>query len=319
MTEWEEVKAYLNNCRDIALLVHDKPDGDCLGSGLALGLGLKGIGFKPLMYLSEPLPELYRFLPGQDMIRIGPPETIVPGAVIIAVDCGDENRYKTIIPPGSQVINIDHHASNTNFGDLNIVDPSAAAAGEIIYRLFIEGKIEISPDIATCLYIALATDTGSFRFSNMTRNTFAIAGDLVELGAHLDLIRNKLYETRPFDELLTIKAALKTLFRSQDGKLMTCTLPYSDLKNDNLFTAETDGITNMMKSVEGVEVAMLFKELKPDEVKVSFRSKVYFDVNDLAQVFKGGGHPRAAGCTIYDSLDKAYSLVTAEFQRRMEG
>lgn len=318
MSEWEMLNSILVNYEEAVILVHEKPDGDCLGSGLALGLALQKRGVKALLYLPEPLPDLYSFLPGQEMIRTGDQE-IIQGVLVIAVDCGDEFRFRYKIPEGSTIINIDHHTSNTGFGDLNLIDTHAAAAGEIIYRLLIQGDIEINGDIATCLYVALATDTGSFRFSNMTRDTFAIAGDLVELGADLDLIRNQLYEKRSYDELLALKVAFKNLYRSKEGSLLTCTLTYADMERYNLFSAETDGISTMMRSVDGVEVAILFKALKQDEVKVSFRSKSSFDVNELAMEFKGGGHPRAAGCTIYSSLDEAYSLVIAEYQRRMEG
>jgi phosphoesterase RecJ-like protein len=318
MTEWQELKAVLTGHREAVILVHEKPDGDCLGSGLALGLGLKSMGIKPSLFLSEPLPALYRFLPGQDMIKTGEQE-IRPGVLVVAVDCADEARFDYRIPEGNPVINIDHHTSNTNYGKLNIVDPGAAAAGEIIFRLFVQGNIAINREIATCLYVAIATDTGSFRFSNMTRNTFTIAGELVEKGADLDLIRNQLYEKRPYDELLVIKAALKSISRSNDGKLLTCSLSYDDLKRDNLFASETDGIATMMRAVDGAEVAMLFKEIQPNEVKVSFRSKSYFDVNELAKVFQGGGHPRAAGCIVKASLEDACSRVIKEYYRMMEG
>lgn len=318
MTEWQELQAVLTGHREVVILVHEKPDGDCLGSGLALGLGLKNMGIKPSLFLPEPIPALYSFLPGQEMIITGEQE-IRPGVLVAAVDCADESRFAYRIPQGNPVINIDHHTSNTSYGKLNIVDPGAAAAGEIIFRLFVQGNIEINREIATCLYVAIATDTGSFRFSNMTRNTFAIAGELVEKGADLDLIRNQLYEKRPYDELLVIKAALKSLSRSDDGKLLTCILSYDDLQRDNLLASETEGIATMMRAVDGVEVAMLFKEIQPNEVKVSFRSKSYFDVNELAKVFEGGGHPKAAGCIVKASLDDAFSLVIKEYYRMMEG
>lgn len=317
MTDWQKLQAYLKKGQEIVLLVHEKPDGDCLGSALGMGIFLQEQGYLPVLYLPNPLPGLYRFLPGQEIIRVTR-QPVPENAVVIAIDCGDVQRWEYDIPHGNTLLNIDHHASNTRFGALNLVDTSAAATGEILYKLMKEARWAITPGAATCLYVAISTDTGSFRYSNVTPATFRIAGDLVDAGADLDLVRNELYENRPLEELLIMQKALETLTFTADGEIALARLPYETLKEKDLLDTDTDGIIGIMRGTEGVELALLFKEQEPGRVKVSLRSKSRVDVNRLALKFEGGGHPRAAGCTILGLFDRVVERVTAEGCRSVE-
>jgi len=309
MSDWQKLQEFIEGHDEAVLLVHEKPDGDCLGSALALGLYLKSRGITPVMPLPDPIPKVYSFLPGQDLVKVKPSGQLEKKAVVIAVDCTDLNRIEYTIPPENPVINIDHHVSNLYFGSLNIVDTGAAAAGEIIYRLFKEGQVDITPDIATLLYVAISTDTGSFIYSNTTPETMQAASELLALKTDLDLVRRHLHEKRPYEELVTVKTALTSLFLENEGMVIGCTLSYSDLQENNLLTADTDGLIGMMRATDGVEVALLFKELRPGEIKVSLRSKNYVDVNLLAGEFGGGGHPRAAGCTVRGNLEKVVEEI----------
>lgn len=309
MSRWSLIQDRLKPGGEIVLLVHEKPDGDCLGSALGLGLFLKEQGYRPVLYLPKPVPELYRFMPGQELIKIVEKGAVPEHTPIIAVDCGDTQRWEYQIPSSSQLLNIDHHISNTMFGVVNIVDPKASATGEILYELMIEAGGTVSADMATCLYVAVNTDTGSFRYSNVAAKTFRIAGELVAAGADLNLVRNELFEKRPLVELLTMKNALENLTFTSEGKIASAQLPYEVLRRDNLQDPDTDGLIGMMRATEGVELALLFKELEPNLVKVSFRSKSFVDSNKLAQHFQGGGHPRAAGCTIKGQLAETAEKV----------
>lgn len=318
MRKWQEIIKHLNKNQEVALLVHEKPDGDCLGSALALGLYLQEIGYKPVLYLPEPISSLYKFLPGQEFIRVVTNGLLSDNSAFIAVDCADEERWSYQLPQNSILLNIDHHVSNTLFGEVSLVDSQAAATGEIIYRIITDEGGTITPEIATCLYVAISTDTGSFRYSNVTPTTFSIAGELVKAGADLDLIRQELFEKRPLTELLTMKKALETLSITAEGRIAAAYLSYEMLQEDEILDPDTDGLISLLRSTDGVELALIFKELESQVVKVSLRSKSYLDVNKLAQRFNGGGHPRAGGCTIKGQLDRVMKEVMAAAVQAIE-
>lgn len=309
MSDWPKVWALLSGKREVDLLVHEKPDGDCLGSALAMALCLKELKFSPRLLLPEKLPGIYEFLPGREFVEITTETVLKPQSLVIAIDCADVSRLGYTLPEQGCILNIDHHVSNERYGSLNIVDTTAGAAGEIIYRLLRESQTPVTPDIATCLYVALATDTGTFSYTNTTLETFRIAGELVSSGADMAAIRFNLYEQRPLTELLMVKEALVSLLLSSDGQVISCVLPYENMKDKNLLNVEADGLLNLMRSTKGVELALLFKEIEPGIIKVSLRSKSFFDVNSLAREYSGGGHPCAAGCTIKGELDPTRKMV----------
>jgi len=315
MSDWQNLQAYLTPGQDVILLVHEKPDGDCLGSALGVGLFLQDLGYSPVVYLPKPIPPQYDFLPGKAMIKVVAEGAVPENTTIIAVDCGDLQRWDYVIPSSSPIINIDHHISNTMFGVINIVDTNASATGEIMYEIMMDANWTITPAVATCLYVAISTDTGSFRYSNVTPKTFRIAGELVKVGADLDLIRNVLFESRPLAELVTMGRALESLAFSAQNKVASAQLSYAVLSKENLLDADTDGLIGMMRATEGVELALVFKEPEPGKVRVSLRSKSYVDVNQLAQLFQGGGHPRAAGCTIEGEITEIASRVLSAANR----
>jgi phosphoesterase RecJ-like protein len=314
MSTWQEITSFFKDYREIILLIHEKPDGDCLGSALALGHHLSNEGYQPVLYHPEPIPAGYNFLPGQDMIKIYREKELPKGRPIIAVDCADLGRILYSLPQDIPIINIDHHSSNSYFGDFNLVNSKAAATGEIIFELLSEAQKGISFPMATCLYVALSADTGSFRYSNTTAKTFRIAGELLNLGANIELIRGHLFDRRPLTELLMIKLALTKMQFSLNGKIAWSVLSYPELSEHNLLDTDTESVISLLRSVEGVEAALVFKELEPEKVKVSFRSKKLLDVNILANEFGGGGHPRAAGCSLEGNLEE----LTTKVMRRTE-
>jgi len=298
MSDWKSISSILGKYRDVNILIHEKADGDALGSALALASILQQLGKKPQILYPEDIPTIYLFLPGLEVVKKQSPGLLEKEIPIIAVDCADEKRTAYKISAEHIVVNIDHHISNNNFGTINIVDSNAAAVGEIIYRILKEAELKITPQMATCLYVAISTDTGSFSYSNTTAETMRIASELIVIGADLDLIRKNLHEKRPLRELLTVKLALASLFISNDSKIIGSILAYDTLRENDLLNSDTDGLIALLRATEGTEVTLLFKEIGPDEIKVSLRSKVYVDVNQIASEYGGGGHARAAGCTI---------------------
>lgn len=315
MSDWQKIISYLRKEEQIILLVHEKPDGDCLGSALALGLHLKDAGYLPLIYLPEPIPGTYAFLPGQELIEIHRNKQLLTGKQVIAVDCADPGRIQYSISSDTVVINIDHHCSNTSFGDFSIVDSGAAATGEIIFQLLKESPLAVSPKTATCLYVAILADTGSFCYSNTTAKTLHIAAELLELGADIESIRDNFFDKRPLVELLNIKLALTNLQFAGNNRLAWSALSYQELVENDLLHTDTDSVINLMRSVEGVEAAIIFRELEPGKIKVSFRSQKQLDVNMLAGEFGGGGHARAAGCSLDGELD---TIITKVINRAQE-
>jgi phosphoesterase RecJ-like protein len=308
MTAWSKIMSLIQDYQQIILLLHEKPDGDCLGSALALGLHLQSEGFQPLIYHPEKINREFSFLPGQDLIKYYTKQ-VLPEKPVIAVDCAAENRLLYTLPQNVPIINIDHHQSNTFFGDYNLVEPKAAAAGEIIFKLLQNAQKSISAEMATCLYVAVATDTGYFRHSNTTAETFFIAGKLLNYGAAVDLIREHLFEKRPFKELKIIKIALDKLQFAQEKRIVWTVLSYEDLAANGLLNIDTEKIISLLRSVAGVQVALVFKELEPRKIKVSLRGKQGYDVNLLAQHFNGGGHAQAAGCSLEGNLKESVNLV----------
>jgi len=314
MFTWQKLLDSLGIYKEIILLIHEKPDGDCLGSALALGHHLLSEGYQPVLYYPEPISISYNFLPGQKMIKIYNKKELPQGIPVIAVDCADAGRILYSLPQDVPIINIDHHSSNNFFGDFNLVNSDAAATGEIIFELLSSSPQKISAETATCLYVALSADTGSFRYSNTTAKTFQIAGELLKLGAKIEFIRENLFDRRPFTELLMIKLALTNMQFSTEGKIAWSVLSYQDLSAHNLLNTDTESVISLLRSVEGVEVALVFKELEPSKVKINFRSKKYLDVNLLANEFGGGGHARAAGCSLKGDLKEIISSILERAQ-----
>jgi len=309
MSTWQNLKSYLQDTKEVILLIHEKPDGDCLGSALGLGHHLSSEGYQPVIYHPEQIPSIYDFLPGQEMITLYQEKDLPVGIPIITIDCADLGRILYNLPQDVPIINIDHHRSNNSFGVFNLVNAQAAATGEIIYELLVEAGQKISAETATCLYVAISADTGSFRYSNTTAQTFKIAGELLDLGARIDYIRENLFDRHPLSELLTIKLALTNMQFSLDGKLAWSILTNEDLVRNNLLDVDTESVISLLRSVEGVETAIVFKELEPSQVKISFRSKNYLDVNQLANEFGGGGHARAAGCSLEGKIKEISGRV----------
>jgi phosphoesterase RecJ-like protein len=309
MSNWQKIKEYFKKQQEIILLVHEKPDGDCLGSALALGHHLREEGYQPKIFHPEPIPNTYDYLPGHEMIKIYPKKELPAGKPIIAVDCADAGRILYPLPQNTPIINIDHHCSNSFFGDFNLVDASAAATGEMVFTLLKHAPQKISAATATCLYVAILADTGSFSYSNTTSETLQIAAELLAHGADIELIRYNFFDRRPLVELLTIKHALTNLQFSAQNKIAWSALSYQELVAHNLLNTDTDSVLNLMRSVEGVEAAVVFRELEPFKIKISFRSQKHLNVNLLANEFGGGGHCRAAGCSIEGNLAEITTKV----------
>jgi phosphoesterase RecJ-like protein len=318
---WNEVKQVLNKPGKVIIVVHENPDGDAWGSALGLALVLAREGFEPQIARPREPGVLYRFLPGHEMVTLIPKDTgtLPEGVPVVALDCGEKSRIEYAVPAGSPLINIDHHESNTLFGDVNLVETTRAATAELLCDCLMEAGVPVGSQAATCFYVAIVTDTGYFSFDNVTEHTFHIAGYLLEQGADLPLVRERLLENRPKGELLLTREVMKNMRFSVDGEIVWSFLGHPFLSESDLLRTETENVMGLMRQTGGVELVVLFREQRPDMVKVSFRTKKYLNANLLAGKFAGGGHPRAAGATVHKPLAEAMPMVMEAARAFLEG
>jgi phosphoesterase RecJ-like protein len=311
-----DIKRLIEKHHSFVLLEHEKPDGDCVGSGLALVQALQNLGKQALLISQDPHPAVYDFLPGNEFhtrAQYIEPEDF-HAEVAVFIDCTDPERAgKGLeLAKNSVWVNIDHHVSNTGFGDVSLVCPSAAATGEIIYKLLLAMEVSITKEIATCLFVAIATDTGGFRYQNTTKETFEIAGALTGYGANPWEIAEQIFETRSVSSVLLLGKALNTLKVSRGGKLATLAVTRDMMAQAGASADETEGIIGFPRSISGVEVSLLFREMEDGSgFHVSFRSRSKVDVSKIAMRLGGGGHPRAAGALVGGTLEEAFRKVLA--------
>lgn len=300
------------------MLGHVHPDADVLGTLLALGLALEARGWTVAYGGPHPAPASLAFLPGVGRYRV---LSALEGRYDVAVltDCPNPARTEGLIDAARQavgvLVNIDHHPDNRRYGDVNWIDPAAAATGEMIHALLVTLGAPITPEIATNLFTAIHTDTGSFRYSNVTPTTFRIAGELVAAGADPAAVSSALYERRPAEGLRWLGEALSRVQVSEDGRVAWLGLPAGTVPESFV---ESEELVNYPRSIASVRVACLLRELG-EGVKVSLRGKGDVDVNRIAARFGGGGHRNAAGCTVPGPLDKATRDVLAAVQHALDG
>jgi phosphoesterase RecJ-like protein len=283
---------------------HTNPEGDAIGSVLALSLGLKSLGKKVEVLIQDPVPEMLMFLPGvEDIVHQVHSSTRFD--IAFALDCGGPDRLGNAVQEVKQagkIINIDHHTGNSYFGDFNLVDPAASSTAEIIYDLFQAIPIEFTKPVAENIYTGILTDTGSFRYSNTSPKAFAIARACLLAGVDPWKQAEKIYETQPLARLRLLKLALATLEVTADGRISSMMVSRKMMEESGASTGLTEDFINYPRSLEGTEVALLFREISSDEYRISFRSRGTVDVAKIAREFRGGGHPNAAGCTLEGSL-----------------
>jgi len=294
---FKQIATQLESSHSIILTGHVQPDGDCLGSMLALYHYLLSMGKDVRMVLDDDVPVLYKFLPGHLAIE-KPPAQLIRADLLIVLDASDLERIgKVNTQVDAPILNIDHHISNTRFADYCYIDHTSAATGEILFQLFTMIKATVTADMATCLYTAIATDCGFFRYANTSVQTMRYAAALMEQGAIPHMIAEHM-ETKSLESVLTLGKVLESLELYHHGKIASITILPNIL--GNLDT--TEGFINYPRIIEGVAIAMMFKVMNDGTVRISFRSK-NVDVSKLALSFGGGGHARAAGCAITGKIE----------------
>jgi phosphoesterase RecJ-like protein len=302
-TPLEEIVSELRSAEKLLLTTHENPDGDALGSLLAMDAVLKQLGKDSLMYMSPdefPLPWEYRGLQFEGLL--GSPPDDVADRTIVFLDCGNIDRMPVdFLQTGDlHILNIDHHHDNTRFGTVNLVCSSASSTAEMVWSIAKELDAEITPEIANALYVGLVTDTGRFMYENTTAAAHRMAAELIDAGVEPHNVYRQLYEDLPFRRLLLLQRALASVERHDDGVLTVGHLTKADYEETGALETDSEGVVDHLRAVEGTRVAVLVRELLADDRdgmrKVSLRATDgSVDVSLIARAFGGGGHPQAAG------------------------
>jgi phosphoesterase RecJ-like protein len=307
-----EAEAAIADAQDIVLACHINPDGDTLGTMIALGLGLEQLGKRVTLLSADGVPDTLQFLPEVGRVQVSTDRRDFDLAIV--VDAGDITRAgknQDVILATPRVIDIDHHVTAGVFGDVRLLDAKAAATGEIVFDLMISLGMQITRPIAQNLLCALLTDTGSFRYLNVTPRTMAIAGELIGYGGDPNEIAENVFENKPYAAQKLLGRALESMGRSMDGRIVWASVAQVDFTEFDAGDQATEGIINAIRSVQGSEVAILLREMPSGKIRVSLRARPPHDVSLIAARFGGGGHRLASGCTLEGPLPLAIQNIVA--------
>ena len=306
-----QLKTLIEDCREPLILSHKDPDGDALGSALALAEALRRLGKAAHILLPTPLPAQYSWLPGFIEAKAGLPAGANPDLAIF-LDAASRERSGPAahnLQAAVPIVNIDHHASNTRYGDLNLIDADAAAVGQMCLDIFSDYGWQITASMATNLYTALMTDTGGFRHENTNARALGDGARLVALGANPSWCATMAYKSRPLSTLKLSALSLATMRVEVNGRLVHACVTKDMLHRSGAVMAESEGIIDTLNSIEGELVAIMFKEVSDRLTKISLRSREPVDAAALCAHFGGGGHVRAAGAEVRLPLEEAVKRV----------
>jgi phosphoesterase RecJ-like protein len=300
------------------ITTHEGPDGDAIGSSLALASFLRKIGKDVTVHYQDAVPDLYAFLPGTDTVLQNIPDRHFD--VSFVLDIGERKRAGKEFCDFTRVtttVNLDHHLSCDNFADFNLIDSQAAATGILVFRIATAYGYIFDRDTALCIYTAVITDTGSFRYSNANREAFTVAGEMIECGVNAWDVAEQLYENQPRKRLELLAQCLPTLDVFKDGLAASVTVTCDMYAACGADAELTDGFVNYPRSIRGVEVAVFFRQLDDKKFKVGFRSKGKVNVAAFSAALGGGGHHNAAGCTVNGTLEEVKAQVYAIIEKSL--
>ncbi len=309
---------------------HSRPDGDAIGSMLAMGMLLRQMGKRVDLVAADRIPAVYRSLPGAEEIR-----TVMrvnsaydgPYDAVVLLECDSLERTRLRGLERMRHINIDHHASGRRFGEWNWIDRNACSVGELVHRLVCAVGAKVTPEMATCLYVTLLTDTGGFCYGGIQANTFRLAAEMVEAGADPVAIARDVYFANPFAKLQILGKALSRVRRTgvgsegtqeaQDGAIAWLWITHEDMLAAHAVEEDCEGVVNYALSAAGVEAAVFLRELPEGRIRLSLRSKGRVNVAAIAERLGGGGHENAAGTTLDGPIARAAEEILAALRREM--
>ncbi|MEP7055983.1 MAG: bifunctional oligoribonuclease/PAP phosphatase NrnA [Actinomycetota bacterium] len=313
-SSFDEAIRLLFEADEVALLCHVGPDGDALGSLLAMGIALWAMGKRVVAsWGSDQLvvPPMYSFLPGLDLLCAARDFPVEP-PLLVTFDTGSVDRLGTLAPvidKATTVIMIDHHASNTSFGTINVLAPAAAATAEIVYHLLRGLGVSVDADIAACLYTGLTTDTGSFKFTATSPSVHEIAAELLRTGMRHDLISRRIWDTNRVPYIRLLGTLLSRVIFEAEHELIWTYSANDDLAVSGVLMEEIEGVIDVIRTADDAEIAVICKQDTDGSQKVSMRSKGHIDVGDISVSLGGGGHRYAAGFTSLDSVEATMARI----------
>ena len=319
---FEKIAAILRDHSSFVILSHVRPDGDAIGSQLALGCALRAMGKSVRLINEDGLPENLAFLPGSELIE-SPPSDPIDAEVAIALDTATKPRLgDAALHAASKAtlwLNIDHHISNPKYGDFNLIDSTSPATGQILYDLITSQQLPMPDETRDAIYVAVSTDTGSFQYPSTTAKTYEMAADLVRRGVDVGTINSKTYDDHPYRRLELMRALLNTLVRSPDGLVAHWELRDQTRVDLALRPEDSEGLIDHIRAIRGVNLAVFFEELPDGKVRVSMRSKdPRLNVCEIASEFGGGGHALAAGIRMKGPLEEAKPKVLEAIRRKVD-
>lgn len=295
---------------------HSRPDGDAVGSMLAMGMLIEKMGKRADLVSADRVQAVYRTLPRAEDIRTAM-RVHGPYDAAILLECDGLERTRLQGLEKFSLINIDHHATGLEFADINWIDHQAACVGEMVYRLFLAAGIEVTPEVATCIYTTVLTDTGGFIYGGTRASTFSLARDLTLAGADPIRIAQQVYFSTSIAKLLLLGSALRNLHR--EGRLAWLWITHDDMVRSCAVEEDCEGIANYALSIADVEAAVFMRELPESRIRVSLRSKGRINVAAIAERLDGGGHENASGCTLAGPLDRARTQILGELRTALAG
>ena len=319
MRPFDGVMAAIRAAKNVAIVCHISPDGDTVGSALAMRLGLMQLGKNVTLYCQDKIPDVLRFLPGAEEFRM--PETAEDVELLLCLDVSDEKRMgrcNILMDKAAHTAQIDHHGTNPNYCEANCIDGSAPANCLIVYELLQRLGFEITADIALCLAVGLSTDTGHLVFGSTTPEAFRVMGELVERGAPIAEAYRRLYRERPPRQVALLAKALHSLTFHEEGKITSIRLTQQDFADCGALSEDAEIIVNYGLDVLGVRMCVFAREQADGSVKLSLRAVAPYKVSGVAQHFGGGGHAQAAGASVQLPIDEAIRQVVARMAEELE-
>ncbi len=312
----EEIKKHQTFC----VVGHIRPDGDCIGSQLAMTLALKSQGVDVACWNQDLVPPKLMFMDPQRLLQ--QPKAGLKFDCVIAVDAASYERIGTVvdaIEDRKVLINIDHHPSNTRYGDLNWIASNASSSGEMVFQLIKAARWQVTPEIADGLFTAISTDTGSFQYPSTSPDTFKIAGELVKRGASIARICDEVYQSYSLSRVRLLRRVYNQFKLTDENKIAYLWLKKTDYSKSGATREDTEGLIDHIRAIEPVVVACLFEEVEPGETRISLRSKhPDINVNEIAKLFGGGGHKAASGARIEGSQMSVQRKVISAIRKALK-
>ena len=318
---YEQLYSRIQQCRTIAVTSHFRPDGDAIGSTLALGLALQGMGKKVYMWNEDGVPARYAFLEGAELIQPLPETVPADVEMLICVDTGDwkrlGDRTQQLLVDFPLIVNVDHHGTNTRYGHLQVIEPETAACAFVLFNMLKSWGVKMTRPVADALYVGISTDTGSFQYGSTTPEVMHAAGELLAAGVDVADVNRRVYQEVPYSSLLMQREVLNHMVVEAGGRLAHYSMPAGRKAELQVSLEDTKDLVDVVRVLQGVKVAIIFEDLEDGRIRVSLRSKdASISVAAIASLFGGGGHAMASGIRmrgeLADCREKVLNAVRKE-------